>query len=54
MYHELLVVAEGDRALVVFLEDILKEEQDGVDELTRILRNPQSVAASTGSKTKAG
>ena len=54
MYNEALLVAEGDRALVVFLEDILKEEQDGVDELTRILRNPQSVAASTGSKTKAG
>ena len=54
MYNEALVDAEGDRALVVFLEDILKEEQDGVDELTRILRNPQSVAASTGSKTKAG
>jgi bacterioferritin len=53
-YNEALLVAEGDRALVVFLEDILKEEQDGVDELTRILRNPQAVAASTGSKTKAG
>jgi bacterioferritin len=54
MYNEALLAAEGDRALVVFLEDILKEEQDGVDELTRILRNPQAVAASTGSKTKAG
>lgn len=54
MYNEALLVAEGDRALVVFLEDILKEEQDGVDELTRILRNPNAVAASTGSKTKAG
>ena len=54
MYNEALLVAEGDRALVVFLEDILKEEQDGVDELTRILRNPTAVAASTGSKTKAG
>lgn len=54
MYNEALLVAEGDRALVVFLEDILKEEQDGVDELTRILRNPQAVAASTGLKTKAG
>jgi bacterioferritin len=54
MYNEALLVAEGDRALVVFLEDILKEEQDGVDELTRILRNPQAVAASTGSQTKAG
>ncbi len=54
MYNEALLVAEGDRALVVFLEDILLEEQEGVDELTRILRNPQAVAASTGSKAKVG
>lgn len=54
MYNVALAAAEGDRALVVFLEDILVEEQEGVDELTRILRNPQAVAASGGSKTKAG
>ncbi|QDU31742.1 bacterioferritin [Anatilimnocola aggregata] len=54
MYNEALVVAEGDRALVVFLEDILKEEQDGVDELTRILRNPQGSAAGSKKSTKAG
>ena len=29
-YTEALELAEGDRALVVFLEDILKEEQEGV------------------------
>lgn len=49
VYTEALELAEGDRPLVIFLEDILKEEQDGVDELTRILRDPKAVAASTGS-----
>lgn len=47
-YSEALTLAEGDRALVVFLEDILKEEQEGVDNLTRILRDPKAGAASQG------
>lgn len=46
MYNEALVLAEGDRALVVWLEDILNEEQDGVDKITRILRDPKAVASS--------
>jgi len=48
LYTEALVLAEGDRALEVFLENILEEEQDGVDELTRILRDPKAVSASLG------
>jgi len=52
-YNEALALASGDRALEVFLENILEEEQDGVDKLTRILRDPKAVAASTGA-TKAG
>ena len=48
LYTEALELAEGDRALVVFLENILEDEQDGVDTLTRILRDPQAVAASLG------
>lgn len=48
LYNEALVLASGDRALEVFLENILDDEQDGVDELTRILRDPKAVAASTG------
>jgi bacterioferritin len=47
-YNEALALAAGDRALEVFLENILEEEQDGVDKLTRILRDPKAVAASTG------
>ena len=37
LYNEALELTEGDRALTVFLEDILKEEQEGVDEFTQIL-----------------
>ena len=48
LYNEALVLASGDRAVEVFLENILEEEQDGVDELTRILRDPKAIAASTG------
>jgi bacterioferritin len=45
-YSEALALAEGDRALVVWLEDMLNEEQEGVDKITRILRDPKAVAAS--------
>jgi len=48
LYTDALALAEGDRALEVFLENILEEEQDGVDELTRILRDPKAVSASLG------
>ena len=47
LYGEALVLAAGDRALEVFLENILEEEQDGVDKLTRILRDPRAVASSS-------
>ncbi|HUE72489.1 MAG TPA: ferritin-like domain-containing protein [Pirellulaceae bacterium] len=46
VYNEALALAEGDRPLVVWLEDLLNEEQDGVDKITRILRDPKAVAAS--------
>jgi bacterioferritin len=48
LYNQGLVLAGGDRALEVFLETILDEEQDGVDTLTRILRDPKAVAVSLG------
>ena len=55
MYTEALEMAEYDRALVVFLEDLLVQEQEGVDDLTKILRDHQSAAASSDSSaTKAG
>lgn len=51
MYTRAIEMSEGNRALVVFLEDILKEEQEGVDEYTKLLRD---TPAETGAaKTKA-
>lgn len=54
LYNEALVLAEGDRALVVFLEDILKEEQEGVDEFTLILRGQSTSAANAPAASKVG
>lgn len=58
LYTEAIALAEEgeeDRALVVFLEDILKEEQDGVDSITRIIREHASATSSAGaSSSKAG
>jgi len=55
LYNEALLLAEGDRALEVYLEDILKEEQQGVDDLTKLLRDhaaaggqKESVASKAG------
>lgn len=39
MYDKVIQMTEGDRALTVFLEDILKDEQEGVDEYTKLLRD---------------
>jgi bacterioferritin len=52
LYNEALKAAAGDRALEVFLEDILLEEQEGVDHITQILR--QHKAASGAGAAKAG
>jgi bacterioferritin len=58
LYTEAIALAEEgteDRALVVFLEDILKQEQEGVDELTRIIRQHASTASEAGaSATRVG
>lgn len=54
-YTVALEMSEDDRALVVFLEDILKEEQDGVDHITQLLRDHQAVSSQKGSSaSKAG
>ena len=53
LYTEALEMAEYDRALVVFLEDILIEEQEGVDDLTKLLRE-QDAASGSSSASKAG
>ena len=44
MYSEAIDLAGEDKALVVFLEDILKEEQEGVDEFTKLLRDSTGAA----------
>ena len=49
VYNELLLLIADDRAFTVFIEDILKEEQEGVDEYTRILRGSN---AGGGAATK--
>lgn len=55
MYEKALELAEGNRALVIFLEDILKDEQEGVDEYTKLLRSSGGAAAqSTTSVGKTG
>jgi bacterioferritin len=52
LYTDAIKIAEdiGDRALVIFLENILEDEQEGVDEYAKILREP---GAAVGGKKKA-
>ena len=54
MYGKAIDMAEGNKALVIFLEDILKEEQEGVDEYTKLLRDSVGVAAGKSSTAKTG
>lgn len=55
LYTEALALSDqGDRALTVMLEDILVEEQEGVDHLELVLRQQQSQAVAGGSATRAG
>jgi bacterioferritin len=45
LYNEAIALAEGDRALVVLLEDILVEEQEGVDHITKLLKQHDAGSA---------
>ena len=55
VYNEALELAEGDRALVIFLEDILLEEQEGVDHVEKLLREQrQAAGAQDASASKVG
>lgn len=54
MYSTAIDMAEGNKSLVIFLEDILKEEQDGVDEYTKLLRDSIGLSAASDSSVKAG
>lgn len=47
MYTEALRLAEGNRPLEVFLEDILLSEQEGVEEYTKLLRDTKAAADSS-------
>ena len=55
MYAHAIELAEGieKRSLVVFLEDILKDEQEGADEYAKLLRSTASASAQFGSARKA-
>ena len=52
-YRQALKLCEDDRPLVVLLEDLILQEQEGVDHLEKILRE-QGTAAKTGGAAKAG
>jgi bacterioferritin len=55
MYGQAIELAEGNRALVIFLEDILNDEQEGVDEYTKLLRDtPATQMELKSSKLKGG
>ena len=47
MYSKAIELAGDNKPLVVFLEDILNEEQEGVDEYTKLLRSSGSSVATT-------
>lgn len=53
MYTKALELAEGNRALVIFLEDILLQEQEGVEEYTKLLRESEA-ASGDASLRKSG
>lgn len=50
MYERALELAEGNRPLVVFLEDILLEEQEGVEEYTKLLRQSDAAAGAQATR----
>lgn len=52
LYTEALQHCGDDRALEVFLEDILKEEQAGVDDISKLLRDAASDATAARSTAK--
>ena len=53
LYSQAIDMADGNKALVIFLEDILSQEQEGVDEYTKLLRDSGTAAAGK-SRTKIG
>lgn len=55
MYSVAIKMAEeaNNRPLIIFLEDILKDEQEGVDEYSKLLRDTpaQAVQSTTGKRS---
>jgi bacterioferritin len=54
MYSKAIDLAEGNRPLVIFLEDILNDEQEGVDEYTKLLRETPAKQVELQSSKKTG
>lgn len=54
MYSKAIELAEGNRTLVIFLEDILNDEQEGVDEYNKLLRDTPAQQAQLQSGKKTG
>lgn len=54
MYSKAIDLAEGNRPLVIFLEDILNDEQEGVDEYTKLLRDTPAMQAGLQAGKKIG
>ncbi len=54
MYTQAIRMAEelGSRSLVIFLEDILKEEQEGVEEYEKLLRDSAAMGAESSSSKR--
>jgi bacterioferritin len=53
-YAEALEMAEDDRPLVVLLENLILEEQDGVDEIEKLLREQNTAAGAAPKKVAKG
>jgi bacterioferritin len=53
-YGEALELAADDRPLVVMLEDLILEEQDGVDAIQKLLREEGGAAGAAPKKTVKG
>jgi bacterioferritin len=55
LYQEALAMSEDNRPLVILLEEILLQEQDGVEHVEKLLREQKGAAATIGSAAaKAG
>ena len=52
MYSKAIDMAEGNKPLVIFLEDILTEEQEGVDEYTKLLRHSEGSVSNANPSQK--